>query len=324
MLLKLILMRVFAALWVLLAVSVFLFVAVETLPGDFASASAPRFVTADQIEAARERMGLNVAPVVRYIDWITRAVEGDFGTSWYSRQPIADILAERLGHTALLAAFAGAIAVPFGFGLGVFSVIYRGSFADRAITSGSLVAISLPEFLVAYLLMAIFTIQFQVFDAFTVFTDDMSMANRLAAMALPAMALSIVAIAPVLRLTRASLINILASPYVEMARLKGVSVLRIVLWHMLPNAIAPIVNAVVIVIANLLAGAFVVEAIFSYPGIGVSMVSAVKFRDIPLVLSTGLIFALFFVTLNLIADVIAILADPKLRDGQDGSMPKRA
>lgn len=317
MLLKLILMRVFTALWVLLAVSLFLFIAVETLPGDFASASAPRFTTADQIEATRERLGLNIAPMVRYIDWLTRAAEGDFGLSWYSRQPIAGILSERLGHTALLGAFAAAIAVPLGFGLGVVSVIYRGGRLDRAITSGSLVAISLPEFLVAYLLMALFTIRWPVFDAFTVFTDEMGVIDRLGAMVLPAAALSIVAVAPVLRLTRASLISIFASPYVEMARLKGLPILRIVLRHMLPNAIAPIVNAVVIVIANLLAGAFVVEAIFSYPGIGVSMVSAVKFRDIPLVLSAGLIFALFFVVLNLIADIVSILSDPKARDQQE-------
>ncbi len=305
--------RIGGAVFVLLAISVILFVAVETLPGDFASATAPRFTTGDQIEFTREELGLNAHAVTRYADWIKRAAKADFGVSWYSGQPIAPMLAERIGNTALLALFAAFMAIPLGFFAAILSVIHRGTIFDRGATIVSLAVISMPEFLVAYLLMTFFVVTFPVFPAHTVFFDSMSLGDRLHSMVLPAGSLAIVAIAPVLRLTRASLINVLASEYIETARLKGLPVWRVVLVHALPNALPPIINMTVLVIANFLVGAFIVEQIFSYPGIGNAMIAAVKFRDIPLVLAIGLVFAAFFVALNLLADIVSILVTPRAR-----------
>ncbi|HCA92569.1 MAG TPA: ABC transporter permease [Alphaproteobacteria bacterium] len=310
---RLILIRVATASGVLLAISILLFFAIETLPGDLASETASRFTPEDQIAFAREQLGLNAHPVRRYLAWIGAAARGDFGTSFYSRGDIAPMLAERLGNTALLAGFAAAMAIPAGFVAAVISVIARGGIFDRGMTVVSLAVISMPEFLIAYLLMTVFVVIYPVFPAHTIFYDDMARSSRLAAMVLPAATLAVVGFAPVLRISRASLINVLASGYVETARLKGLPIWRIVLVHALPNALPPIINMVVLLIAHFLVGAFIVEQIFSYPGIGKAMIAAVKFRDIPLVLATGLVFAVFFVTLNLLADVISLLVTPRAR-----------
>ena len=302
----------------LFAISIFLFVAIETLPGDLASETAGRFTPPEEIEFARDRMGLNEHPVQRYIDWLGAAARGDFGTSSYSRGEIAPMLADRLGNTALLATFAFLMAVPAGFAAAVTAVILNGSALDRGMTAISLMVISMPEFLIGYLLMTIFVVMFPVFPAHTIFYEGMGAIERLHAMVLPAATLAAVGFGPVLRISRASLINVLASGYIETAKLKGLPPWRVVLVHALPNALPPIINMIVLLVANFLVGAFIVEQIFSYPGIGNAMIAAVKFRDIPLVLAIGLVFAVFFVLLNLLADIASILATPRLRTPLSG------
>lgn len=301
------------AFGVLFAISIFLFVAIETLPGDLASETAARFTPPEEIELARDRMGLNEHPARRYFDWLGAAARGDFGTSRYSRGEIAPMLADRLGNTALLAAFAFMMAVPTGFAAAVTAVILNGSALDRGMTAVSLMVISMPEFLIGYLLMTLFVVMFPVFPAHTIFYEDMGAIERLHAMVLPAATLAAVGFGPVLRISRASLLNVLASGYIETAKLKGLPPWRVVLVHALPNALPPIINMIVLLVANFLVGAFIVEQIFSYPGIGNAMIAAVKFRDIPLVLAIGLVFAVFFVLLNLLADIVSILSTPRLR-----------
>lgn len=301
------------AFGVLFAISIFLFVAIETLPGDLASETAARFTPPEEIELARDRMGLNEHPARRYFDWLGAAARGDFGTSTYSRGEIAPMLADRLGNTALLAAFAFLMVVPTGFAAAVTVVILNGSALDRGMTAVSLMVISMPEFLIGYLLMTLFVVMFPVFPAHTIFYEDMGAIERLHAMVLPAATLAAVGFGPVLRISRASLLNVLASGYIETAKLKGLPPWRVVLVHALPNALPPIINMIVLLVANFLVGAFIVEQIFSYPGIGNAMIAAVKFRDIPLVLAIGLVFAVFFVLLNLLADIVSILSTPRLR-----------
>ena len=308
-----ILTRMCVAFGVLFAISIFLFVAIETLPGDLASETAARFTPPEEIELARDRMGLNEHPARRYFDWLGAAARGDFGTSTYSRGEIAPMLADRLGNTALLAAFAFLMAVPTGFAAAVTAVILNGSALDRGMTAVSLMVISMPEFLIGYLLMTLFVVMFPVFPAHTIFYEDMGAIERLHAMVLPAATLAAVGFGPVLRISRASLLNVLASGYIETAKLKGLPPWRVVLVHALPNALPPIINMIVLLVANFLVGAFIVEQIFSYPGIGNAMIAAVKFRDIPLVLAIGLVFAVFFVLLNLLADIVSILSTPRLR-----------
>ena len=315
---RIILTRICVAFGVLFAISIFLFVAIETLPGDLASETAARFTPPEEIELARDRMGLNEHPVRRYIDWLGAAARGDFGTSTYSRGEIAPMLADRLGNTALLAAFAFLMAVPTGFAAAVTAVILNGSALDRGMTAVSLMVISMPEFLIGYLLMTLFVVMFPVFPAHTIFYEDMGAIERLHAMVLPAATLAAVGFGPVLRISRASLLNVLASGYIETAKLKGLPPWRVVLVHALPNALPPIINMIVLLVANFLVGAFIVEQIFSYPGIGNAMIAAVKFRDIPLVLAIGLVFAVFFVLLNLLADIVSILSTPRLRTPLSG------
>ena len=223
------------------------------------------------------------------------------------------MLADRLGNTALLATFAFLMAVPAGFAAAVTAVILNGSALDRGMTAVSLMVISMPEFLIGYLLMTLFVVMFPVFPAHTIFYEDMGAIERLHAMVLPAATLAAVGFGPVLRISRASLLNVLASGYIETAKLKGLPPWRVVLVHALPNALPPIINMIVLLVANFLVGAFIVEQIFSYPGIGNAMIAAVKFRDIPLVLAIGLVFAVFFVLLNLLADIVSILSTPRLR-----------
>lgn len=310
---KMIISRIAQALFVLLAISLFLFMAVETLPGDLASSTAPRFTTADQIDIAREEMGLKASAVERYGAWIWRALHGDLGMSWSNRAAIAPMLAGGLASTAMLALMASCLSIPIGFITALIAVIYRGSIFDR-ITSGlSLAVIAMPEFLIAYLLMTILVVTYPIFPAHTIFFDEMTITARLHAMFLPALTLAIAGLAPVLRVSRACLISVLSSGYIEMARLKGISVGRIIIIHALPNALPPIINMVVLLIANYMIGAFIVEQIFSYPGIGKMMIAAVKYRDIPLVLAIGMVFAVFFITLNLIADILSMLVTPKMR-----------
>ena len=315
---RIILTRICVAFGVLFAISIFLFVAIETLPGDLASETAGRFTPPEEIEFARDRMGLNEHPVQRYIDWLSAAARGDFGTSSYSRGEIAPLLADRLGNTALLATFAFLMAVPTGFAAAVTAVILNGSVLDRGMTAVSLMVISMPEFLIGYLLMTIFVVTFPVFPAHTIFYEDMGAIERLHAMVLPAATLAAVGFGPVLRISRASLLNALASGYIETAKLKGLPPWRVVLVHALPNALPPIINMIVLLVANFLVGAFIVEQIFSYPGIGNAMIAAVKFRDIPLVLAIGLVFAVFFVLLNLLADIVSIISTPRLRTPLSG------
>ena len=313
-LLKIILWRITQSIFVLLALSLFLFMAVEILPGDLASATAPRFVTSEQIEVAREELGLNRSAATRYADWIGRALQEDLGVSWSKRAEIAPLLTERLSHTALLGLMASCLSIPIGFGAALIGVIHRGSIFDRLTSGASLAVIAMPEFLIAYLLMTIFVVTIPIFPAHTVFSDEMLLFDWLHAMALPAATLAIAGLAPVLRVSRACLISVLASGYIEMAKLKGMSFTRIITIHALPNVLPPIINMVALLIANYMVAAFIVEEIFSYPGIGKMMIAAVKFRDIPLVLATGMVFAFFFVILNLIADLLSIMVTPKMRN----------
>ena len=308
-----ILLRISQAVFVLLVLSAVLFFAVEVLPGDLASATAPRFVTSDQVAFAREEMGLTASAFERYGHWMWRFLNGDLGVSWSNRAAIGPMLAEGLSSTAVLALMASAISLPIGLIAALFAVIYRGSIFDRLTSGASLAVISMPEFLIAYLLMTFLVVTFPLFPAHTIFFDEMSMADRLRAMFLPAMTLAISSLAPVLRVSRACLINVLAVGYIEMARLKGISMTRIIIIHALPNALPPIINMVVLLISNFIVGAFIVEQIFSYPGIGKMMIAAVKYRDISLVLAIGMVFGVVFVTLNLLADVLSFMSTPRMR-----------
>ncbi len=296
-------------LWI---VSVVIFISVEFLPGDLAEAVLGQSATEATLQAYRDRLGLERPPLERYLVWLSGAWRGDFGVSLVNGQPISDLIAVRLGNTLFLAAMAAMIAIPLALGLGILAALYRNSWFDKTISVSTLSAISFPEFFVAYILVLLFAINVNLFPALANIGIGTPFGERVYNSVLPALTLTLVITAHMMRMTRAAIINLLARPYIEMARLKGASPSRVILHHALPNAVAPIVNVIALNLGYLITGVVIVEVVFVYPGLGQLLVDSVTRRDVPVVQAACLIFAATFILLNLIADVVAVLSDPRL------------
>ncbi|HVZ01692.1 MAG TPA: ABC transporter permease [Dongiaceae bacterium] len=326
----------------LFLVSIVIFLSIQMLPGDFAQAILGRSATPETVAEFRHEVGLDRPPVERYLTWMAGAVHGDFGASLTSRpgamRYVSDIIGPRLYNTFFLAAMAAIVAVPLAVGLGILAALYRNSWFDRAINAVTLTTISFPEFFVAYMLAYLViskdtfaatnfaqampawltsavTAAFSAIPKFpTLSVVDASTPfwEHVWRLVLPALTLTLVIVAHMMRMTRAALINLLASPYIEMARLKGLSPAKVIVRHALPNACAPIATVIAFNLAYLIVGVVVVEVVFVYPGIGQLMVDAVKTRDVPVVQACALIFAATYIVLNLIADIISIVANPRL------------
>lgn len=309
----LILRRLGLSLILLLAVSMLIFFGIEALPGDFATTYLGQSATPQAVANIRAELGLDQPAVLRYLHWLGGALQGDFGTSWASRMPVATQIADRLGNSLFLAAVAAVIAIPLAILLGLVAVLTRDTIWDRAINVVTLAAISLPEFFVGYLLILFFAVKLGVATFPATIFAGMTLGAKLQAIALPVATLVLVVLAHMMRMTRAAIISVLASPYMETAELKGLSPWRAIRRHAAPNAIAPIVNVVALNLAYLIVGVVVVEVVFVYPGMGQYMVDAVTVRDMPVVQACGLIFAAVYILLNMTADIIAIVSNPRLR-----------
>jgi peptide/nickel transport system permease protein len=303
----------------LFVVSIIISLAIQMLPGDFAKAILGQSATPETVAAFQHEVGLDRSPVVRYFEWVGGMLHGDFGESYASRgslaghrRLVAEMIAPRLLNTLFLAGVAALIAVPLSLFLGVMAALYRNSFFDRAVNAVSLTSISSPEFFLAYILIMFLAVKFPIFVSLASITPGMSFFDRLYAIALPTLTLVLVIVAQMMRMTRAAIINLLASPYIEMSRLKGAKPLQIVLRHALPNAWAPIVNVIALNLAYLVVGVVIVEVVFTYPGIGQLMVDAVSKRDLPVVQGCALVFAMTYILLNLLADIVTIISNPRL------------
>ena len=239
-------------------------------------------------------------------------VQGDFGQSLATKRPIADLLAGRLGNTLFLAGLAAVIAVPVSLALGILAALYRNSWFDRTVNLSALAVVSLPEFFVAYILIVYLAVNTGIFPAIANINPDMALGERVYRTLLPALTLTLAVTAQMMRMTRAAIINLLASPYIEMARLKGLSPVRIIIRHALPNALAPIINVIALNLAYLIVGVVVVEVVFVYPGLGQLMVDSVSKRDLPVVQACSMIFAATYILLNLLADVLSTVSNPRL------------
>jgi len=292
-------------------VSVVIFGATELLPGDLARELLGQSATPETLAALREQLGLNDPAPLRYWNWLSGALVGDFGVSMANNRPVADLIATRAGNTLFLALYAAALAVPISLILGVLAALWRNSVFDRVANAGALTAISFPEFFVAYILI-FWLAQSGVFPSMVRISPSTTFGDMLYMTFLPALTLTLVVTAHMMRMTRAAIVNLLASPYIEMARLKGLSPLRIVTRHAVPNALAPIITVVALNLAYLITGVVVVEVVFVYPGLGQLMVDSVSNRDIPVVQAVALIFATAYVLLNLAADVLSTLSNPRL------------
>ncbi|MEZ5722408.1 MAG: ABC transporter permease [Paracoccaceae bacterium] len=312
-LLTLVLKRLGYGLLTLLVVSILIFFAVELLPGDTAQAILGQAATPETVAALRDQLGLDDPWYLRYLNWLWGAVRFDFGVSAVTGNPVAAFIGERFAKTLFLAAYAAVIAVPISILLGVLVALLRNTVFDRVANVLTLTSISSPEFFLGYILILFLAVKNPWFPALASLSDGMSFGELLHRTFLPALTLVLVVTAHMMRMTRAAIINLLASPYIEMARLKGVPPWKVIVRHALPNAWAPIINVVALNLAYLITGVVLVEVVFVYPGIGQALVDAVAKRDFPVVQAASLIFAATFILLNLAADVGSILTNPRLR-----------
>jgi peptide/nickel transport system permease protein len=297
----------------LLAVSVLIFVCTQILPGDVASAVLGQQATPESLKVFRAELGLDKPAYLRYLLWLFGVLHGDFGKSLTNGRVIIEELGPRFINTMFLAAYAAIIAVPLAVGLGILTAIREGRPTDRLANILTLIAISVPEFFVAYILILFFAIKLVWFPSLATVDSDMSIGEHFYVAFLPALTLTLVVMAHMMRMTRNSVLSIMSTPYVEMAFLKGLTRTRVVAFHALPNALGPIVSVVALDLAYLVVGVVVVENVFVYPGVGQYMVDAVSKRDVPVIQACGLVFAAVFVTLNTVADILAILVNPRLR-----------
>ena len=310
--LKIVAQRIALGLLTLFTISLLITFGVEVLPGDLAESILGQGATPETVKVFRAELGLDKPAHMRYLSWLGGMVKGDLGVSLASKREISELVGIRIANTLFLGGFAAAIAVPLALFLGILAALYRNTLFDRSINTFTLTTISFPEFFVAYILILFFAIKLGWFPGISNISTELSLGDKLYRTLLPAVTLTLVVVAHMMRMTRAAIINLLSSPYIEMAQLKGISPMRIILRHALPNALAPIVNVIALNLAYLVVGVVIVEVVFVYPGLGQLMVDSVSKRDIPVVQACSMIFASVYILLNLSADIISIVTNPRL------------
>jgi len=304
--------RIALGLLTLFVISLMIAFGVELLPGDLAQEILGQGATPEGLRVLRLQLGLDVPPHIRYFDWLGGMVTGDMGLSLANKRPISELIGPRLSNTLFLGGFAALIAIPVALTLGILAALYRNSLYDRGVNIFTLTSISFPEFFIAYILILFFAIKLGWFPGISNISSELTFIEKLYRTLLPAASLTLVVVAHMMRMTRTSIINLLSSPYIEMARLKGIKPLRIITRHALPNALAPIVNVIAINLAYLVVGVVIVEVVFVYPGLGQLLVDSVSKRDVPVVQACSMIFASVYILLNLSADIISIVTNPRL------------
>jgi peptide/nickel transport system permease protein len=266
------------------------------------------------VAAFRKELKLDLPPHVRYFAWLGDLIKGDLGNSLANGKPISELIGWRFGNTIFLAAAAAVVAVPIAVLLGILAALYRNTLFDKCISIATLSTISFPEFFVAYILIALLSVKIALFPSISNINSQMAFWEKIYAIILPCLTLTLVVVAHMMRQTRAAIINILASPFIEMAWLKGIKRFRVIVLHAFPNALSPVINVIALNLAYLVVGVVIVEVVFVYPGLGQLLVDSVAKRDIPVVQASGLIFAATYVSLNLLADILSILSNPRLRN----------
>tara|TARA_B100001173_G_scaffold303246_1_gene305829 strand:- start:29 stop:994 length:966 start_codon:yes stop_codon:yes gene_type:complete len=318
MLWRAILGRVGISLVTLWVVSVLIFIGTNLLPGDVAQIILGQTATPESTAALRAKLGLDKHPIEQYWVWLQNVMMGDLGISKAGLgaglgTPIVEMLGPRIDNTARLTLLVGAIAIPISLFLGLIAAMHPGTRLDRSITFTTLNLISLPDFLVATSLVLIFAVGLGWLPSIVYLRGDETGWVLIKTLAMPMLTLVILVSSQIIRMTRATVLNVLNSPYIEMAILKGVPRRRIILRHALFNAVGPIVNVIALNLAWLVGGVVVIEQIFSYPGLAKLMIEAVQMRDMPLVQACAMIFCATYIVLIFIADISSILSNPRLR-----------
>ncbi len=311
--LRLVLNRMFWGLATLVGVAMFIFAAVEALPGDTCTAYLGRAAQGTRLENCRRDFGLERPAVERFAEWAGGMMQGDLGYSMKRHKPIADVVFPRLRNTALLAFAAALVGIPAAIALGVVAGLWRDRPPDVVVSTTAIVAMTLPEFVSSTLLILIFSAWLGWSSGIVTANVNAPIADLLPALPMPVIALALIMTAHILRMVRTSVIDVMASEYVQMARLRGMPYRRMVWRYVLPNALLPTISLVALTIAWLLGGVVVIEVVFNYPGIGRLSVDAVSDRDLPTVQCIALIMSAIYIVANLAADLLSLLLNPRLR-----------
>lgn len=310
---RMILTRIGMAIVSLVAVSAIIFWCVELLPGDAAERILGRNATPEALALLRERLNLHLPAGQRYLQWLASFMQGDLGTSLVADRPVLDYIASRIGNTALLSGFALLLYIPISISLGAVTAIYQGRFVDNAISMVVLIFMCLPEFVIGILLISIFAIKLAWLPPLALVGQAQSFGQLVELIALPTITIVAAMSAYAVRMMRESLIEVLDSHYVLMARLKGLPTWRVLLFHALLNALGPAINITALNVAWMIGGVVVVEAVFEFPGIGRLMVDSIGHKDVPVILAISMIMTGAYIVVNLVADILVILLNPKLR-----------
>ena len=311
---RMVIQRILIGIVTLWVVSVLVFIGTSILPGDVAQIVLGQAATPESLAAYRAERGLDQPLVFQYFGWLGGMMTGDLGISKAGGATISSLIGNRLYNTMLLAAIVAVISVPLSVALGLLAAMYPGTWIDRMLTFGTLSLISVPEFFIATFMVLILAVQLRWLPAIAHITGDESFLKLMRGLAMPLLTLIIVVSAQMIRMTRAGILNVMNSPYIEMAILKGVPRTRIILRHAFFNTIGPIVNVIALNLAYLVSGVVIVETIFAYPGLAKLMIDGAQTRDLPLVQACAMIFCGTYVVLIIMADVAAILANPRLRN----------
>jgi peptide/nickel transport system permease protein len=312
---KLVIARIGMSAITLLLVSAIIFLVLEILPGDVATRILGRDATPESLEVLRNELGLDRPALARYVAWLGDLLQGDLGKSLVSNRPVSEILGMRIYNTMLLSAYAFLVYLPLTTIPALLQAVWRDRPADHALSIATLVLLSMPDFLLATILLFTFVVLVPVLPAMSLVDESSTAWDYFKAMTLPAITLAIVMAVYAVRMLRDNLIEVLDSDYIRMAELKGLSARRVLLRHALPNALVPTLNVTALNLAYLVGGVVVVERVFSYPGFGNLLVDSLQLRDLPVIEATVMIAALVYVSANLIADLAAILLNPRLRTG---------
>jgi peptide/nickel transport system permease protein len=310
---RLIVRRLALGLLTLVLVSGIVFVAVEALPGDACTAYLGRMAQGKRLENCRRDFGLERPALTRYAEWTAAAVQGDLGISLKRNKPISSIIGTRLRNTIVLGLAAMIIGVPIAVLLGIIAGLWRDRPVDLWVSTTAIFAMTIPEFVSATLLILVFSVWLGWLPGIVTTPPNAPIFEFLSDIILPIVTLALVMTAHILRMVRTSVIDVMASDYVQMARLKGVPYWRMVFRHVLPNALLPTINLVALTIAWLLGGVVVIEVVFNYPGLGRLTIDAISDRDLAMVQAIALILATIYVGLNLFADLLTLVANPRLR-----------
>jgi peptide/nickel transport system permease protein len=313
LILRLVILRFGTAAATLLLVSIIVFTAVELLPGDVATSVLGQFAGQEALEALRQQLHLHDPPLHRYLAWLVGLAHGNLGYSLGSQRPIVEILGPRIVNTLILSGAALALYVPMALIPAIAQAVYRDRALDHALSTATLVLASIPDFLLALLLLVLFVSVLHLLPAVSLVSKGGDLIGWIRALAMPALTLAIVMAVYAARMLRDNLIEVLRAPYVVMARLRGLPGRRVIFRHALPNAITPTLNITALNITYLAGGVVIVEKVFGFPGFGSLMIDAIRFRDVPLIEITVLLASTVYILANLCADIAAILLNPKLR-----------